>query len=147
MNELPEGLRRHGWNEDSLAFALRDGCQCTYCGCGFLDDFDRYRLWDVDHILPKSKYPELIAEPLNLVSACRVCNLVKGRYDPNADGEQLLRDGQQLTETLRAQFIARTRSRIEEVRATKQAQLAEMRVLIEKCALAPASADANGESE
>lgn len=40
-----------------------------------------YRL-QVDHIKPRSKYPELALDPKNLQVLCRKCNLAKGNSGP-----------------------------------------------------------------
>lgn len=49
------------------------GRKCMCCG-------KRYNL-DVDHIKPKSRYPELIADFNNLQILCRDCNYGKGNWD------------------------------------------------------------------
>lgn len=48
---------------------------CTYCRCEYFTT-DGY-VWTVEHILPKSKYPQFLFEPLNIAMACRDCNRAK----------------------------------------------------------------------
>lgn len=64
---LRSAIRRHYLGEQ--------GYHCVYC----------YRLrqdyhgaaWDIDHIVPKSFYPQFTYEPLNLAIACKDCNVAK----------------------------------------------------------------------
>jgi hypothetical protein len=44
----------------------------------------------LDHHLPKSLYPGLAVNPLNLVPACADCNKEKGEFAPSAPHEQSL---------------------------------------------------------
>ena len=44
--------------------------RCPICGGG--------KLKNLDHFLPKSKYPLLCVTPLNLIPTCRDCNMGKG---------------------------------------------------------------------
>lgn len=130
MDDLPEILHRHGWNHESLAASFRDGFKCAYCALDFLRDYDAYRSWDTDHILPKCDYPALVTNPLNLISACRVCNLIKGQWDPNREGEPILKDGEPLTEPTKQELVARATAYVQSVRAAWNKKLNEMRECI-----------------
>lgn len=44
----------------------------------------------VDHYLPKAKFPSLVVLPLNLVPSCEKCNKIKLDYAPNKVEEQTL---------------------------------------------------------
>lgn len=44
--------------------------RCPICGGG--------KLKNLDHFLPKSKYPLLCVTPINLIPTCRDCNMEKG---------------------------------------------------------------------
>lgn len=44
--------------------------RCPICGSG--------KLKNLDHFLPKSKYPLLCVTPINLIPTCRDCNMEKG---------------------------------------------------------------------
>ena len=70
-----------GWNRAiAEAFAWAGG-KCEYCGCDLLHDRLRYAVGELDHLLPKAKYPDLEDETDNWVLACRLCNTIKGRHD------------------------------------------------------------------
>lgn len=55
---------------------LRDGKKCRLCGFQGLNQ----RL-HVDHIKPRSKYPDIEMEISNLQVLCESCNLGKGAWD------------------------------------------------------------------
>jgi 5-methylcytosine-specific restriction endonuclease McrA len=61
---------------------VRDKCKCVYCGFDGTTSFDTWCSLDIDHLAPKSKYPNIRDEPANKVVACRACNMDKGQYDP-----------------------------------------------------------------
>ncbi|WP_371591661.1 HNH endonuclease [Streptomyces virginiae] len=44
----------------------------------------------LDHVMPKSMFPALCVDPLNLVPACEHCNLIKGDTKPQSAEETLL---------------------------------------------------------
>ncbi|MFD3757982.1 HNH endonuclease [Streptomyces sp. NPDC058622] len=44
----------------------------------------------LDHVVPKSVFPALCVDPLNLVPACERCNLIKGDSMPQSAAETLL---------------------------------------------------------
>ena len=66
---------------DELISAARNG-RCPLCGHGFVST--------LDHFLPKSHYPGLSVTPLNLVPACRDCNIIKGRRFPRTPQDATL---------------------------------------------------------
>jgi 5-methylcytosine-specific restriction endonuclease McrA len=63
---------------------LRDGHQCQYCARR-----PPVRDLNIDHVLPRSRGGPDSWE--NLVTACRACNLRKGRKTPEEAGMRLLR--------------------------------------------------------
>jgi 5-methylcytosine-specific restriction endonuclease McrA len=63
---------------------LRDAHQCQYCA-----RTPMVRELNIDHVLPRSRGGADSWE--NLVTACRVCNLRKGRRTPEEAGMRLLR--------------------------------------------------------
>ncbi|MFO0755623.1 MAG: HNH endonuclease [Byssovorax sp.] len=63
---------------------LRDAHQCQYCARTPL-----VRELNIDHVMPRSRGGGDTWE--NLVTACRVCNLRKGRRTPEEAGMRLLR--------------------------------------------------------
>jgi hypothetical protein len=48
--------------------------RCPMCGHG--------EVAQLDHVMPKMKYPALCVDPLNLVPICERCNYVKGQASP-----------------------------------------------------------------
>lgn len=50
--------------------------KCCYCD-RFLAT-QNHRMWDVDHVVPRSTHPQFAFESLNLVACCPDCNIAKG---------------------------------------------------------------------
>lgn len=65
------------WKEARYLALVRSGGRCLCCGA------DRFSgaILDVDHIKPRSKYPELALNQDNLQVLCRDCNEGKGNRD------------------------------------------------------------------
>lgn len=60
-------------------YLLEQCFRCAYCR---IQKKEKHGMtWDVEHILPKSKYPEFLFEPCNLVVACKECNGSKDSHD------------------------------------------------------------------
>lgn len=85
---------------------LRDDYTCQYC---------RSRLpareLNLDHVIPRSRGGRSTWE--NLVTSCRVCNLLKGRATPEECGMSLRRQPTRPSWSVVAQ-LARTRTRYEQ---------------------------------
>ncbi|EIY5121753.1 TPA: HNH endonuclease [Klebsiella pneumoniae] len=56
------------------------GFTCPYCG-RLREEFHGGQ-WDIDHIIPKSLYPEYLYCPRNLAVACKDCNTHKSTNNP-----------------------------------------------------------------
>lgn len=69
---LKEGAGRHIYSE---IMGLAPNSRCPYCG--------HRRVRELDHFLPKAKYPSFSVTPLNLVPSCSDCN--KDKLDGDAD--------------------------------------------------------------
>ena len=70
-----------GWARPiAVAFAWAGG-RCEYCGCGLLHDRLGYAAGELDHLLPKKLYPDLIDCPDNWVLSCHLCNNIKATLD------------------------------------------------------------------
>lgn len=52
---------------------------CPYCRQKI--EVDHGVVWDAEHIVPKSKYPRFLFEPLNLCVVCKDCNQAKSDED------------------------------------------------------------------
>lgn len=61
--------------------------QCAYCGTRLYEPL----MADVEHFLPKSKYPDFQEDTDNLLIACRACNMIKRDQFPlDENGKPLL---------------------------------------------------------
>lgn len=65
------------WLEVRYRVLQRSNGACQCCGHRAAAD----NPLQVDHIKPRSKYPELQLDPENLQVLCRHCNLGKGNWD------------------------------------------------------------------
>jgi hypothetical protein len=73
--EYESFYRTPEWRELCAQVYRRDGKVCKNCG--------RRRDLTVDHILPRSRYPERALDPTNLQVLCRKCNSAKGAKNPS----------------------------------------------------------------
>lgn len=65
----------------------RDKFCCVYCGKNILESFDSFASSHLDHLKPSSAGgPD--EDVCNRVTACGICNSLKGAYDP-APGEHV----------------------------------------------------------
>jgi 5-methylcytosine-specific restriction endonuclease McrA len=74
------GLRRPAkalTREEGLKILERDRYRCQYCGLDGLAQFENSLVMSVDFVVPRARKGR--KEASNLVTACRPCNLVKGR--------------------------------------------------------------------
>ncbi len=107
------------WSLETARLSIRAGHRCEYCGLDFLESVHNYRLFEVDHIVPKGE-PWTEAEE-NKAVACRVCNSwLKHAYDPR-EGEVGLS---------REELIFRARRHISAKRAEVAAEIEFMKSLI-----------------
>ena len=63
----------------------RDGARCRYCGRDILESYDTFCASELDHLKPK-RNGGADDDALNRVTACGVCNNLKGCFDPSPDG-------------------------------------------------------------
>ena len=61
----------------------RDNRRCVYCGRDLMIDFDTFMITEEDHLIPLSKNGPDSDE--NIVTACSVCNRLKGNYMPDTE--------------------------------------------------------------
>jgi 5-methylcytosine-specific restriction endonuclease McrA len=86
------------WYESSARLGEQCGYRCVYCGLDFLASPENYKLWEAEHIVPRSilttEGKEQDADKdENLALACRHCNQWKWTFDPRtAVGEDKLND-------------------------------------------------------
>lgn len=63
--------------EEGLNILKRDHYRCQYCGLDGSSSFENYLVMTVDFVIPRARGGK--KDPRNLVTACRPCNLLKGR--------------------------------------------------------------------
>jgi 5-methylcytosine-specific restriction endonuclease McrA len=64
--------------EEGMKILVRDRFQCQYCGLDGLASFENGMMMTVDFVIPRALKGR--KDPRNLVTACRLCNLLKGRH-------------------------------------------------------------------
>jgi hypothetical protein len=90
---------------------IRDGGRCRYCDRDLFESYDTASA--TDHLLPRSRYPALEWDPLNLVASCSECNHTKSDWNPAGN-----EDYTDLTEDLRERLIAAASAYIKERKKT-----------------------------
>jgi 5-methylcytosine-specific restriction endonuclease McrA len=64
--------------EEGRKILERDKYRCQYCGLDGLGNFDNSLVLSVDFVVPRARKGK--KDSHNLVTACRPCNLLKGRH-------------------------------------------------------------------
>ncbi|MEX2376342.1 MAG: HNH endonuclease [Dehalococcoidia bacterium] len=119
-----QALEEAGFSRGSAIVGLERGFRCAYCCRQLLVDIDSYDLWENDHLRPLSKGG--IAETENLVLACRLCNKIKGNWEP-ADSSEWSRE----------QMILAVRKHVEEGRDKKRSELKKVLDILAKGGVLP----------
>lgn len=82
-SEAEKVLRQeYRWYEGIAKAAVSSNGYCVYCDEDLLESLVSYSAMQMDHLLPKSKYPEFEWNTENHVLCCFSCNGMKGNYDP-----------------------------------------------------------------
>ncbi len=101
--------------------AERAGFRCEYCERDLLGSLaDYYWNWETDHIVPRSA--DGADEPSNWALTCRLCNQLKGSWDPRPTAADAAD---------RDTLVAAARAHVSERRAEREVELAEVRALVE----------------
>lgn len=66
--------RSQAWRKLRFSVLSENDGRCSICGTSSKDGITLH----VDHIKPRSKYPELALDPTNLQVLCEACNIGKG---------------------------------------------------------------------
>ncbi|MHC4336280.1 MAG: HNH endonuclease [Planctomycetota bacterium] len=127
---MAELTKKYRWKALDAELWIEEEFRCTYCGRNLLNSLEGYRLGQKDHILPRSKYPQLAETRSNLALACQVCNFFKSRWDANENGPPVYREGTKLTEAQRRKLLARCRCHVEHRRIEKTKKVLEIRRLV-----------------
>lgn len=72
INSFRKDIRNHYLDEQNLT--------CFYCKQYIFSKNGLH--WQVEHILPKSLFPQFLLEPINLIVICPTCNSEKGDQNP-----------------------------------------------------------------
>ena len=98
-----------------LAFAVAaTNGHCAYCGTDLLADPSVG--YAVDHLLPKSAYPEYKDVPENWVWSCTGCNAFKSDFDPLLPGQKPI----VVLERSRGELVRRAKVRIDSEKAKSE---------------------------
>lgn len=100
--------------------AERAAFKCEYCSADLLGSVDAYEWnWEREHIVPT--HAEGRDEFENWAMSCRVCNQLKGKWDPSSKcGESPGRE----------ELLAAARAHVQMLRAERQSELALVRALV-----------------
>ena len=74
IEKLIEELKKYNWDETNVKIALRAKCKCEYCGKNMFESIDNYKLWQIDHIIPKISGYENCDDFDNKALSCTQCN-------------------------------------------------------------------------
>ena len=88
--EKPTATQKNRYNQPAIKAALRAEThdKCAYCE----SKITHTDHGDIEHIVPKSKVPDLAFEWTNLTLACRICNQSKGDFYPEEEDHSGLVD-------------------------------------------------------
>src|SRR5215831_19467818 len=71
------GLAKPLTSQEGYKILERDQYRCQYCGLDGMESFENSLLMTVDFVHPRARRGKKSAA--NLVTACRPCNVIKGR--------------------------------------------------------------------
>lgn len=113
-------VRSHRFGTDMVDIAVRAGFKCEYCSADLLSCVDAYEWnWEREHVVPTDADGADAIE--NWAMACRVCNQLKGKWDPRTEcGDGAARD----------ELVAAARRHVQALRADRLVELAAVRALI-----------------
>lgn len=89
---------RAGFNLGTATAWVRSRGRCEYCKQDLLNNRLGYAVGQIDHLLPKSKYPQYEHNSDNLILTCSSCNGVKHDFDPispSENDEEMLKNHRQ----------------------------------------------------
>ena len=119
-------IKKYRWSEEQIYLAMRANFRCEYCDKDLFENIENYKLWEIDHIIPKScnisNYDYECFD--NKAIACRQCNVsFKSRYNP------ILEIGEGKT---RKEYINIIRKKLSHIRNEKQSELEEIKKLFSR---------------
>lgn len=105
MNELNTN------RQTAVAFIKSKG-RCIYCGIDLLSDWHNYQCSQLEHILPKAKYPDLEWNEDNCVLGCTACNMIKHNFDPLKGCEAASQNPSEYLSSHKEELIVKAREHI-----------------------------------
>jgi 5-methylcytosine-specific restriction endonuclease McrA len=120
--ELIQELAKFNWDRTNVELAIRANFKCEYCKKDLLENMDNYKLWQVDHIIPKSSGYVDCENFNNKALTCTQCNKdLKGKWNPAIE----IGEGKK-----REEYISLVKMYISEKRNDKNLEVAEIRKII-----------------
>lgn len=129
------------WSDSTLRLAINTEFKCEYCKSDFFASVESYYAFEVEHIVPRGRGPEIDEAPENLTVACRTCNRLKRRWDPRSkvkEGDLATRE--QLIDAAREYVL---KQREEKFTRIKEEQDEALRILAQKGAGKPGTCEAS----
>lgn len=121
--DLIAELSKYNWDRTNVLIAIRAKLRCEYCGKNMLESIDQYKLWQIDHIVPKCSGEMFCEDFDNKALSCTQCNKdFKGKWDPRLS-EDVQFD--------REKYIMRIKEYIRNVREQKSIHLNEINKLFQ----------------
>jgi len=124
-DELIQKLSKYNFDKTNVELAIRADFKCEYCEKDMLSDIDNYKLWQIDHIIPKSsQYEGFDYENFqNKAISCTQCNKdLKSKWNPHSIvGKNKTRE----------QYILSIKEYIKEKRKNKNSEVYEIRKIVD----------------
>ncbi|QXP71268.1 HNH endonuclease [Polaribacter sp. R2A056_3_33] len=123
-SKLRKQLLKLGWDHTNIDLGLRANCKCEYCDKYLFESVDNYKLWQVDHIIPKISGYKDVENFDNKAISCVQCNTAfKGKWNP---ADQIGYN------KIRENYIEVIRKYIKEKRTKKEAELSEIKEIFKE---------------
>lgn len=119
-------MKVYRYNEGTARAYVESNGKCVYCGVDLLNNLSTYFSADIDHLLPKSRYPEFKSWGENWVLSCRACNAMKSKMDI----DPLPWPAKEAITIHKADLIVLIQKRIEEKRIIREKELLEIKSII-----------------
>lgn len=111
-------VNEFGWADTTLQIAVEARFCCVYCDMPFLETWDSYMQFNVDHIVPRAHGGS--EDVANLAASCQTCNRLKRTFNPAASLPP---------NAPKADLIAAARQHVSLRRTEKQQQLVTVKAL------------------
>ncbi len=132
MDQLFKEVAQYGWSIETLKVWSMSDFRCVYCNLDLLETLDNNQLGVLDHLLPQSRYPQLVNSESNLVLSCWVCNRIKRHWDANTRvATHVYCDGNVLEPDQRAELIKRAHQYVKSMREKKEQALQQQCLAID----------------